>query len=406
MFISRMICAALLSAACYAEPAFAEETPQLQGAKPHSHTHAPGEINEEQEAFIVDVTYTFDLWRAASGGNRKGTRYLDNLDVVAEADMERLIGWKGAEVHLYGLYNNGKSISDLVGDTQAISNIETGVKAVRLYEAWVNQKIGGKASIKVGLYDLNSEFDALDSAGLFMGSPHGIGTDFAQTGENGPSIFPVTSLAVRGEVELAKGWKIRAAILDGVPGDPAKPKRTAIKLGNGDGALLVGEVEAPLANGKLLFGHWRYTARFDDLNGASRRGNDGWYLRAESALTQEDDDDGQGLTAFFRLGVADGQINTFNRFASGGINYTGLVNGRDEDQLGLAVATAITGKEYRLITGAEKAETLLELTYRAPIASWLTIQPNVQYVINPGADPSVRNGLAIGLRTELTVRLQ
>jgi porin len=388
-----------------ASPAFAEDAIVSEATKPHSHTHSPGEIDEEQEPFMVDVTYTFDVWRAARGGVRKGTRYIDNLDIVAEADMERLVGWTGAEVHLYGLYNNGKSISDLVGDTQAISNIETGVKAVRLYEAWINQKIGDKASIKVGLYDLNSEFDALDSAGLFMGSPHGIGTDFAQTGENGPSIFPVTSLAVRGELELADGWKLRAAVLDGVPGDPTRPKRTAIKLGNGDGALLAGEVEAPLADGKLLLGHWRYTARFDDLNAVPRRGNDGWYLRGESKLAHESGNDGQGLTAFFRLGIADGQINAFNRFASGGINYTGLVKGRDEDQLGLAVATAITGKEYRLITGAEKAETLVELTYRAPITSWLTIQPNVQYVINSGADPSVRNALAFGLRTELTIRL-
>jgi porin len=388
-----------------ASPAFAEDAIVSEATKPHSHVHAPGEIDEEQEPFMVDVTHTFDVWRAASGGNRKGTRYIDNLDIVAEADMERLIGWKGAEVHLYGLYNNGKSISDLVGDTQAISNIETEVKAVRLYEAWVNQKIGGKASIKVGLYDLNSEFDALDSAGLFMGSPHGIGTDFAQSGENGPSIFPVTSLAVRGEVEVAKGWKVRAAVLDGVPGDPARPKRTAIKLGNGDGALLVGEVEAPLANGKLLFGHWRYTTRFDDLNSISRRGNDGWYLRGESKLTQEEGNEDQGLAAFFRLGLADGRINSFDRFASVGLNYTGLIKGRDEDQLGLAFATAFTSKDYRLIAGAEKTETLVELTYRAPITSWLTIQPNVQYVINSGADPSVRNALAFGLRTELTIRL-
>jgi porin len=167
------------------------------GSKPHSHIHTPGEIDEEQSPFMLEATYTFDAWRAASGGNRKGTRFLDNLDVVAEAAVERLIDWKGAEVHLYSLHNNGKSISDLVGDTQAISNIETSVKAVRLYEAWINRKIGDKASIKIGFYDPKSEFAAFDNGGLLMGTPHGIGTEFAQGRQSGPSISGMTSLAVR-----------------------------------------------------------------------------------------------------------------------------------------------------------------------------------------------------------------
>jgi porin len=392
----------LLATWLITSPTFAEES---SGTKPHSHIHAPGEIDEEQAPLILEATYTFDVWRAASGGVRKGTRYIDNLDLVVEADMERLVGWNGADVHVYGLYNNGKSISDLVGDAQAVSNIETGIKAVRLYEAWVNQKIGAKASVKLGLYDLNSEFDALDSAGLFMGSPHGIGTEIAQTGQNGPSIFPVTSLAVRGDVEVAKGWNVRAAILDGVPGDPNRPKRTAIKLGNGDGALLIGEVEAPLAAGKLLFGHWRYTAKFDDFGCNPRRGNDGWYLRGESKVLSESANNDQGMIAFFRLGTADGRLNTFKSFASGGITYTGLIKGRDEDQLGLSASTAFTSKGYRLTTGAEKAETLIELTYRAEIAPWLSVQPNVQYIINPGTDPAIRNALALGIRTELNFRL-
>lgn len=51
--------------------------------------------------------------------------------------------------------------------------------------------------MRIGLYDLNSEFDALDDAGLFINSAFGVGTDIGLTGVNGPSIFPVTSLAVR-----------------------------------------------------------------------------------------------------------------------------------------------------------------------------------------------------------------
>src|SRR3546814_5968555 len=85
-----------------------------------------------------------------AGGRRPGARYLDNLDLVLEADLEQIAGWTGAQLHVYGLYNNGRSISDLAGDVQAVSNIETGVRALRLYEAWIDQKIGDAASIKLG----------------------------------------------------------------------------------------------------------------------------------------------------------------------------------------------------------------------------------------------------------------
>ena len=397
-----MMLALMYPSAAHSSPATPDN---VQADKPHSHTHSPGEIDEEQAPFIIDVTYTADLWRAASGGLKQGTRYLDNLDIVAEADMERLVGWKGALIHVYGLYNNGKSLNVLMGDAQVASNIETGVKAVRLYEAWIDQKIGDRVSVRAGLYDLNSEFDALDASGLFMGSAHGIGPDISQSGENGPSIFPSTSLAARIAVSPAQGWIVRAAILDGVPGNPARPGHTAIKLGNGDGALLIGEVEAPLPKGKLLFGHWRYTQKISDLTGMAKRGNDGFYVRGEAKLTSESDHPDQGVSGFFRLGLADGRINQFNRIASVGLNYTGPFAGRNNDQFGLAIATAATSQSYRQSVLSTRSETAIELTYRAPLTNWLTVQPNIQYVINPGTNPAVRNALAFGLRTELTLRL-
>ena len=349
----------------------------------------------------LELVYTADVWRAASGGVARGTRYLDNFDVLAEADLDALVGWKGATGFVYGLYNNGRSLNALMGDAQVASNIETGVQAFRVYEAWIDQKIGDRASLRVGLYDLNSEFDALDAAALLMGSAHGIGTDFSQSGENGPSIFPVTSLAARVAVDLDPRWTVRAAVLDAVPGDPARPKRTAIRLSNGDGALLVGEVQRKLGDGKLIAGYWRYTAPFDRIDGRRGRGNGGVYLRGEHHLSHEAGDAGQGLAGFFRLGIADGAINQFGGFASGGLTYAGAIPGRDEDRIGVAIATAFTSKSYRLATNAECAEIAVELTYRAPVTNFLTVQPNVQYVVGPNADPALRDALAFGFRVEI-----
>lgn len=387
-----------LALALSSAPAADAIAPHAAAHAPHGHTHAGGEIDEDQGPVLLQLTYTGEVMGNVSGGLRKGARYLDNLDIVFEADLEQLAGWTGAQLHLYGLYNNGRSISAFAGDTQAISNIETGVSALRLYEAWIDQKIGERMSIRAGLYDLNSEFDSLDAAGLFVSSPHGIGTDFAQSGRGGPSIFPSTSLAARLQVEPAEGWAVRAAVLDGVPGDPDHPRRTAIKLGNGDGALLVGEIQAPLKGGKLLLGHWRYTASFEPNDGsAPAKGNSGTYLRGEMPIIVHGD---RRTDLFARVGTAKGRFNMFDTFASGGIKFAGWIPGREEDEFGLAVAAAFTSDSYRAATGARGSEVAFEATYRAPVTSWLTLQPSVHYVRRPSADPAIADALVIGLRAE------
>jgi len=372
--------------------------PAAPADRPHSHIHAPGEIEESHGPLLLQITYTGEVMGNVAGGWRRGARYLDNLDLVLEADLERLAGWTGAQLHVYGLYNNGRSISDLAGDTQAVSNIETGVRALRLYEAWIDQKIGDAASIKLGLYDLNSEFDAIDTAGFFVSSPNGIGTDFAQSGLNGPSIFPSTSLAARVAIAPAEGWTVRAALLDGVPGDPDHPARTAIRLGHGDGALAVGEVEAPLGEGKLLLGHWRYTASFDLNDGSGRaKGNAGTYVRAELPVLNRDE---RRIDAFARLGSASGRFNMFDRFAGGGLKFGGWIPGRTEDEFGIAVSAAFTSDSWRRATGGGSAEVAIETSYRAQLAPWLSIQPSAHYIRRPSADPTLADAFVLGLRFE------
>ncbi|MCW0197777.1 carbohydrate porin [Sphingopyxis sp.] len=366
---------------------------------PHSHTHPAGEIDEDHGPLLLQISYTGEIMGNAAGGIRRGVRYLDNLDMVFEADMERALGWTGAQIHVYGLYNNGRSISGLAGDTQAVSNIETGVSALRLYEAWIDQRLGSHVSLRAGLYDLNSEFDSIEAAGLFVGSAHGIGTDIAQTGRGGPSIFPSTALAARLQVAPASGWVLRAALLDGVPGDPDHPRRTAIRLGGGDGALMIGEVEAPFGEGKLLLGHWHYTARFDRNDSGAGRGNSGTYVRAAFPLAALGE---RQVDGFLRLGTASGRFNMFDRFASAGLTFSGWIRGRDDDAFGIALAGAFTADSYRLAMGAKASELAIEATYHARVNEWLSVQPSLHYVRNPSAGPAIPDALLIGIRFEVS----
>lgn len=370
----------------------AASVPLNAEAQAENHTHRQLPQHEVPgKTLSVEVAYTADIWHN-SGGVEDGTRYLDNLDLIAQLDLERAIGWQGAKAHAYVLYNGNSSLSELTGDSQVASNIETGVRALRLYEFWIEAPLGQNANLKLGLYDLNSEFDALETSSLFVGSAHGIGTDISQTGKNGPSIFPSTSLAARLQLGLAENLAIRAAVLDGVPGDPLHPARTAIKLGGGDGALLISEIDFGNADRRLIAGAWGYTSRFETHDSLSTAGSSGYYLRGEAKIASP----GNGaLRGFFRLGAASGEVNPFDRFASAGLSY----EIENQGKFGLAAAHARFSRDFRIANpGTEAAETSLELTYARDLAPWLQIQPNLQWVLNPSGDPTLDNALVFGLR--------
>ena len=47
-------------------------------------------------------------------------------------------------------------------------------------------------------------------------------------------------------------------------------------------------------------------------------------------------------------------------------------------------------------------EALLEVTYQANLAPWLSVQPDLQYIVHPGGSPRYGNALVLGTRAVLT----
>ncbi|MDW8260473.1 MAG: hypothetical protein RML32_13630, partial [Gammaproteobacteria bacterium] len=114
----------------------------------------------------LQATYIGELLRNASGGIQTGNAYLDRFDLVLEIDGERAFDRPGLHVFGHLMYNNGAPFSErYAGDVQYVSNIE-GVDSWRLYEFWLDYSFGAEHthSVLFGLYDLNREFDMLDSA--------------------------------------------------------------------------------------------------------------------------------------------------------------------------------------------------------------------------------------------------
>ncbi len=375
----------------------------------------------DEKGFSFEAVYTGEVSNNQSGGIRHETVYLDNIDLTLSVDAEKAAGWKGATFFIYSLINHGGSPSENVGDAQGVSNIDA-PHAWKIYEAWFQQNLfDDKLSVLAGLYDLNSEFDAIETAGLFFNSSHGIGPDFSQSGQNGPSIFPTTSAGIRVKIQPTESWYFQAVVLDGVPGDPENPRGTHSRFDKDDGALLTVEIawltgtgeESDAPYGKTALGVWRYTEDFDDLrdvdasgNPVKRSGNGGVYLLAERSVYREKNDSSQGLAVYGRYGIADDDVNQFDSYLGGGLVYTGLIPGRDEDQAGLSVAVAHNGNKFKRASkdagaSVNSSETTLELSYRAQVNPWFAIQPDIQYVIHPGTDPAVDDAFVIGTRFEV-----
>ncbi len=415
LFLAAMLGLALCHPASADESQAADEAASPRGVKP---------------ALVYDSAVFANL----GGGVHRGGTYTSNLNLQLNVDATALFGWPDTIAYLDALWLQGGLPSNFIGDAQGVSNISA-PNDVKIYEAWVQKNfLGNRVSLLAGLYDLNSEFYRLESAGLFVNSSFGIGPEFSQSGVEGPSIFPDTSVGMRIAFKPAEGVVIRTAVLDGVPVE--RPNGSHGIFEPGDGALFVGEVAfldrpalrtAPMSDRfrlgrqamlgdydqKIALGGWYYTASFDDLsetqaNGqpVRHRGSSGFYVLADRLLYRDSEQSGRKLTGFIQAGLGDDRVDRFGAYLGVGLTAVGLFESRPSDELGLGLAYAHNGSHYlsaqRMqglpVTSAEKT---IELTYLMPLTTWLALQPDLQYVITPNTTPTIPNALAFLLRIEM-----
>jgi len=338
--------------------------------------------------------------------------YLSNLDLRLTLDTEQLGLWDNGTFFAYAIENSGgeKLTGSIVGDTHGVDNIEA-PRSIHLYALWYEHTfLDETLSVLIGFHDYNSEFDVTEYGGLYLNSSFGIGVDISGNGR--PSIFPLAAPAVRVKVSPSDRWDILMAVYDGDPGDPDESEHfPRSDFDSEGGAFIATEVAYHMSEdtlpGFVKLGIWYNTGDFIDVvdtdssgDEIKRNNNTGGYLVIDKMLFQEEDD--QGLGAFFQFGANKTSVNEVNVYIGGGLNYHGLIPGRDNDDSGIAVASALINDGLTADSTREDHETTIEITYNAQINDHIRIQPDLQYVINPGAVSGVDNALVIGARTEIT----
>jgi porin len=337
---------------------------------------------------------TFDIFDAPKGIGL-GAVVLNKIQLSGTLRGDEL-GLSGWSIHAQLFRFDGQSLSLKLGDIQTADNIEA-VPMTRLFETYV-ARLWGKddhsLAVRVGLIDLNSEFDSIDTASMMLNSSHGIGPDLSRSGLNGPSIYPVTAFGTTVTWVWSPTWTFRIGAFEGVAGSPRHPRAFfAERFKLSDGAFLIGQLDKKLTkDSRLEAGVWGYTAAQKAPGGLSAH-NRGAYVSYEAPLNLL-----PRVSFWLRGGFANSRAQPVAGYLGGGLVQQGTLPGRPKDRIGFAIAHAIVGDRSAAALDSHHAETSFELTYQAILSRSFVVQPDIDYIRHPSGVRSAADSVAVGLR--------
>lgn len=393
-----------------------------------------------------------------TGGIRQGFEVNGLTTAQLQWDPDRVFGVHGGLLNVSGLQIWGGNLSEAnLHNLQTVTGIETD-PSIRLWELWYLQKFGDKFAIKIGEQSLDQEFMISQNASYFINAMFGWPILPSADLPGGGPAYPLASLGVRARATVTDTVNVVAGLFSGssIPANSPNTPRSnpfGVSFPLNTGVLAIAELHfrfpgsdaAAKANdgnplpGLYKIGFWYDSYKFDDLqtdttglplaspasNGipATHHGNYSIYALADQMIWRSKDDPNRNLNVFFRPMYTPLQDRNLISFGfDGGLTMHGLFPGRGDDTFGFGigvtqVSNSASGSDRRLqffqpsvFAPVRSAETFVEATYQVQVTPWWQIQPDLQYIINPGAgianpdDPTqrIKNELVVGLRTNIT----
>jgi porin len=404
---------------------------------------------ERQNLKDMGITFSLhersEVWADVTGGGHQGFSYNGLTIAKLDVDLDKVAGWTGAEffTSAFDVHGHGPTRS-LVGNLQIVSDIEA-APSIKLYDLWLDQSFfDKKLSIRVGQEGANDELMTTTYAGLYLNSSFGFpGMPAAVLPSGGPN-YPLATPFARVQLKPSDSVTVLGAVYNGDPappgiGDPQIRDRNGTAFRVNGNALAVGEVwysPDPSASANLpttyKLGMWYASnpfadQRFDNTGGLlanpassgtplNHTGDWAAYGIIDQKIWQRPGSDGQGVGVFLQVMGGPSDRNLSNLFIEGGVNWLAPFAERPDDTVGLAfsylgISPAAQAYSRDLVSFGRATstyagnETVLEATYQATITNWLTLQPDLQFVFNPGAgipnalgSRPLPNALVIGMR--------
>ena len=373
----------------------------------------------DREGVTFTAEYTGEVFGNLTGGIKTGATYEGLLKVSLQLELSKLVCWNGATIYGSMFYPHGEGLTErFTGDFNRLSSIDA-YDSVRLFELWFQQKIGGdQFSLRIGQMSADVEFYQSTSSNLFINSCFGTFPTIS-FGTNLPS-YPVGGIGARIDYRPNPSFAFRAGLFDSNPGIQNLNDKhgTVFHLNPNAGLILIAEgvcqTKPTPTNGGIvgtytLGGYYDSRQFSGDFVHRAHSANGGLYAIGDQVVYRPEPYIGEkssirGLSIFSSCAVAPGDRNLVSFYLDGGLNYIGLVPGRDNDVSGLAVSYTKIGNDV-VRNGAvvhSGHETLIEASYRIQLTDHFYLQPDVQCILHPGAFGEHPNTLVGGLRFDFT----
>ncbi|MEO8204805.1 MAG: carbohydrate porin [Chthoniobacterales bacterium] len=422
-----------------ADPASAPDFPENISQFPQTILYADGMTGDwwgartklKNRGMDIFGGYSAEVWGNPTGGFQQGSVYTGLLNFGVNLDLEKAVGWKGATMRTNWLWLSGSNISQNdIGNFLTVSNI-AGFQTLRMFELWFQQNLfEDKVSLKIGQLGADTEFIISDYGATFINSTFGWPAFTANNVPNGGPAYPMGTLGIRLALNPVDWFTFQTAAFQGnVFAQNVNRHGFMWQLSSANGYFFINEAQFRWNHrdaetglpGQLKSGAWFHTAEFTDpANGNTVYGDYGIYFvldqmlwrkptppaslakggKKEVAAPAKSD---QGLGWFGRIAFDPQDRNFVGFYFDTGFNYKGLIPTRDKDIFGVAFAYAQLGQSQQQaaidagLVGVG-AEMVVEFTYQAQINKWLSIQPDMQFIINPGGNQNSGNALVLGGR--------
>mgnify|MGYP001198629586 FL=1 len=390
------------------------------------------------------LNQTSDYLGNTRGGIKQGFVYDGLLDLELDIDLDKAIGWHGGKIHLTGYGIQGQDLSTQnIGNLMTASNVESEPALAKVGEFWLEQRLmDDRFRLRGGLLEADRYYMMSPTANVFVNSTFGFPDSWEANMPGGGPGYPNAAPGALASFDFNDDWKLTASVMNG---SPVGPSTSSTSYGTdfpvGDGVLSWMEAaytpNLKLGNstlpGNYKLGGWYNSASVNNVTQSSSgrafsnpintsyRGQYAIYGLIDQTVWHEARSETQGLSAFTRVTYnPQTDRNLVTWYFDAGLAYVGLFDGRPEDVLGLgfgwakfspdlngpiAAQNSTSGTQTPLV----KPESLIELTYQAPINPWLTLQPFLQYSINPGGrapmpnnpNQAIPNATVVGLRANV-----
>lgn len=409
------------------------------------------------------------------GRDPQGVIYEGRAEWALDIDFEKLTSvWKGGRFHVCAYEIHGTDLTgQYLGNLMPVSNIEA-FDTLRLFELWMEQTwMDDRISLRAGELAADSEFLISDYASLFINGTFGWAAMVANNAVSGYRVtqgsgflpaggapaYPVAGPGIRLRVSPIESIELMGAVFDGNadPGEPSghplNNSGTRFNINKNEGLFSIFEMNYRFNSdkdskglpGSYKMGGWYSTGRFadsrfdngfglsiadttTDVNGDGaadgtglarvRDGNYGIYFVADQMVFREKETGDEGLGIFWRIGGSPPDRNPIDFYSDWGLNYKGLIPGRDQDVLGVGVAFAHLSDDQRklandtnqdalnpasnnfgnALAGIPDEEVILEVTYQFQMTPWWFLQPDFQWIFQPRGLKSVDDIVIFGAR--------